>query len=180
MPNSNVELLTKVAKRLGPLLREVVFVDGCTTALLITDEAAAEVRPTFDVDVIAEITTYAGYTAFSEQLRALGFREDSSKGAHLCRWLIDAIKLAVMLLEEKILGFTNRWYRAAMEAAHEIAWSEPLERDSLMLHTLRERSRKVERKKGQRYSGSASVEDCFTFGVIDSTRPILDLSDPAS
>jgi hypothetical protein len=32
---------------------------GCTTALLITDEAAAEVRPTFDVDVIAEITTYA-------------------------------------------------------------------------------------------------------------------------
>ncbi len=51
MPNSNVELLTKVAKRLGPLLREVVFVGGCTTALLITDEAAAEVRPTFDVDV---------------------------------------------------------------------------------------------------------------------------------
>ncbi len=49
MPNSNVELLTKVAKRLGPLLREVVFVGGCTTALLITDEAAAEVRPTFDV-----------------------------------------------------------------------------------------------------------------------------------
>ena len=31
-------------------------------------------------------------------------------------------------------------------------WSEPLERDSLMLHTLRERSRKVERKKGHRYS----------------------------
>ena len=31
-------------------------------------------------------------------------------------------------------------------------WSEPLERDSLMLHTLRERSRKVERRKGQRYS----------------------------
>jgi hypothetical protein len=57
---------------MGPLLREVVFVGGCTTALLITDEAAAEVRPTFDVDVIAEITTYAGYAAFSERLRALG------------------------------------------------------------------------------------------------------------
>ncbi len=121
MPNSNVELLTKVAKRLGPLLREVVFVGGCTTALLITDEAAAEVRPTFDVDVIAEITTYPGYAAFSERLRALGFREDSSKGAPLCRWLIDPIKLDVMPLEEKILGFTNRWYRAAMEAAQEIA-----------------------------------------------------------
>jgi hypothetical protein len=32
---------------MGPLLREVVFVGGCTTALLITDESAAEVRPTF-------------------------------------------------------------------------------------------------------------------------------------
>ena len=64
MPNSNVELLTKVAKRLGPLLREVVFVGGCTTALLITDEAAAEVRPTFDVDVIAEITTYPATLLF--------------------------------------------------------------------------------------------------------------------
>lgn len=120
MPNSNIELLTKVAMKLGPLLREVVFVGGCTTGLLITDEGAAEVRPTFDVDVIAEITTCAGYAAFSERLRALGFREDSSKAAPLCRWLIDAIKLDVMPLEEKILGFTNRWYRAAMEAAQEI------------------------------------------------------------
>jgi hypothetical protein len=30
-------------------------------------------------------------------------------------------------------------------------WSEPLERDSSMLHTLGERSRKVERRKGKRY-----------------------------
>jgi hypothetical protein len=70
----------------------------------------------------SEIATYTGYAAFSERLRALGFREDSSKGARLCCWLIDAIKLDVMPLEETILGFTNRWYRAAMEAAQEIAW----------------------------------------------------------
>jgi hypothetical protein len=95
---------------------------GFTTGLLITDESAAEVRPTIDVDVIAEITTYTGYAAFSERLRALGFREDSGKGAPLCCWLIDAIKLDVMALEEEILGFTNRWYRAAMEAAQEINW----------------------------------------------------------
>jgi hypothetical protein len=84
--------------------------------LLITDESAAEVRPTFDVDVIAEITTYTGYAAFSERLRALGFREDSSKGAPLCCWLIDAIKLDVMPLEEKssalpIAGTEPPWKR---------------------------------------------------------------------
>jgi len=41
----------------GPLLDEVVFDGGCTTELFIPDEAAAEVRPTFDVDVISEITS---------------------------------------------------------------------------------------------------------------------------
>jgi len=59
MPSSNLDLLKEVARRLGPLLNEVVFVGGCTTGLFITDEAVAEVRPTFDVDVIAEITSYA-------------------------------------------------------------------------------------------------------------------------
>jgi hypothetical protein len=119
MQNSNIELLKNVAKRLGPLLNEVVFVGGCTTGLFITDQAAAEVRPTFDVDVIAEITSYADYATFSERLRALGFREDTSKNAPLCRWLIDNMKLDVMPIEEKILGFTNRWYRAAMDGAQE-------------------------------------------------------------
>jgi hypothetical protein len=120
MQNSNIELLKNVAKRLGPLLNEVVFVGGCTTGLFITDQAAAEVRPTFDVDVIAEITSYADYATFSERLRALGFREDTSKNAPLCRWLIDNMILDVMPIEERILGFTNRWYQAAMDAAQEI------------------------------------------------------------
>ena len=120
MLNPNIELLKSVARRLGPLLHEVVFVGGCATGLLITDEAAAEVRPTFDVDVIAEITSYAGYEDFSVRLRSLDFREDISEGAPRCRWLIDGMKLDVMPLDEKILGFTNRWYRAALEEAIEI------------------------------------------------------------
>jgi len=120
MPNPNIELLKSVARRLGPLVHEVVFVGGCATGLLITDEAAAEVRPTFDVDVIAEITSYAGYEDFSVRLRSLDFREDISEGAPRCRWLIDGMKLDVMPLDEKILGFTNRWYRAALEEAIEI------------------------------------------------------------
>jgi len=120
MPNRNIELLRGVARRLGPLLPEVVFVGGCTTGLFITDEAAAEVRPTFDVDVIAEIASYPGYAEFSERLRRQGFREDTSEGAPLCRWLIDEMKLDVMPSDEKILGFSNRWYGAAIETAQEM------------------------------------------------------------
>ena len=47
------------AIRLGPLLPEIVFVGGCATNLLVTDPEAAPIRETYDVDVIAEIASYA-------------------------------------------------------------------------------------------------------------------------
>ena len=120
MANRNLELLTSVARLLRPLLNDLVFVGGCTTALLITDEAAAEVRPTYDVDSIARITSYAEYAAFSERLRRLGFAEDHSDGAPICRWTHGEIRLDVMPTDERILGFSNRWYISAMESAQEV------------------------------------------------------------
>jgi predicted nucleotidyltransferase len=117
MPDSNLEQLIAAARLLRPLLGELVFVGGSVTGLLITDEAAGDPRTTLDVDAIAEITSYAEYAAFGDRLRALGFAEDTSEGAPLCRWVHHETILDVMPLDEKILGFSNRWYRAAMEAA---------------------------------------------------------------
>lgn len=120
MQNPNLNLLLETAHRLRPLLDEVVFVGGCTTALLITDPGVEAVRPTYDVDVIVEITSYADYAVFSERLRALGFQEDSSEGAPLCRWQWEQTKLDVMPLDEKVLGFSNRWYRETMTKAEPV------------------------------------------------------------
>lgn len=112
-------LLETTAVKLKPLLSELVFVGGCATGLLITDPGADEIRKTFDVDVIAEIGSYIEYTAFSERLRSLEFTEDSSEGAPICRWQSDPIILDVMPLDEKVLGFSNRWYRGALNAAED-------------------------------------------------------------
>jgi hypothetical protein len=46
MANPNLKLLVDTAKPPKPILAELVFVGGCITALLITDKAAADVRPT--------------------------------------------------------------------------------------------------------------------------------------
>jgi len=107
-----------MAARLGPLLPEIVFVGGCATGLLITDPAASPVRATDDVDVIVQVASYAEYVRFSKRLRNLGFYEDSSEDAPICRWLIDHMKLDVMPTDETILGFSNRWYKPAIDAAH--------------------------------------------------------------
>ena len=77
MPDPNLELLEAVARLLEPMLDEVVFVGGCVTGLLITDPASAAPRPTTDVDVIAEVYSYAEYDALSARLRALGLTEDN-------------------------------------------------------------------------------------------------------
>jgi hypothetical protein len=122
MSKHNLALLGEAARLLSPLLGELVFVGGSTTALLITDKAAAEVRPTYDVDAIAEISSYAAYADFSERLRRCGFSEDVSEGAPICRWRLKKTILDVMPLDEKILGFSNRWYKPAMDSAvvHEL------------------------------------------------------------
>ncbi len=67
----NWAMLSIVAERLGPLLPKVVFLGGCATGLLITDEAAAPVRATRDVDLIVEIQSLADYHHLEESLHQL-------------------------------------------------------------------------------------------------------------
>jgi predicted nucleotidyltransferase len=86
-------------------------------ALLITDEAAAPIRGTTDVDVIAEIATYADYIAFSERLRRAHFTEDQE---FTCRWHHGALTLDMLALNKKVLGFTNIWYEPALRHAQSI------------------------------------------------------------
>lgn len=127
MPRSNLEQLVAAASTLRPLLGEVVFVGGAVTSVLVTDEGAGAPRPTLDVDAIAEISSYAQYAAFGERLRALGFSEDTTEGAPVCRWVRRGTILDLMPLDEKILGFSNRWYRAAMDTASTHRLSKGLE-----------------------------------------------------
>jgi predicted nucleotidyltransferase len=116
MNDRNLDQLIEVATALRPLLGELVFVGGCVTGLLITDEAAGDPRVTLDVDAIADITSYAEYAALGDRLRTLGFREDVSENSPLCRWVYRQTILDVMPLDERILGFSNRWYAAALES----------------------------------------------------------------
>jgi hypothetical protein len=80
----SIALLEVAAAHLGALVSEVVFVGGATIELWITDEAAPEVRPTVDVDVVVDVATRSQLARFEQRLRAIGFREDQSSGV-ICR-----------------------------------------------------------------------------------------------
>ncbi len=115
--SANLNMLERVARRLGPLKDDVVFVGGAVTELLVTDPGAPEPRPTGDIDAIIEVATRSGYYEFSVKLRAAGFSEDRSEGAPLCRWVVDGVKVDLMPPDEEILGFSNRWYSETMRNA---------------------------------------------------------------
>lgn len=124
MKNNEVNLmqLEAVASALGHLLPKVTFVGGGTTILLVDESAHFGVRKTDDVDAIVDIATLAEYHKFGKELRKLGFQEDID--GPVCRWVIDSdigkVKLDVMPTDEKILGFSNRWYEDAINNASKI------------------------------------------------------------
>ncbi|CDZ76634.1 hypothetical protein BN59_00908 [Legionella massiliensis] len=50
---SNLKMLEFVARKLGELNNEVVYLGGCTTALFINDPLSLDVRPTLTVVLMA-------------------------------------------------------------------------------------------------------------------------------
>ncbi len=113
--NPNLALLVAAAEKLKPLLGEIAFVGGCVTGLLLTDPAASPVRSTLDVDAIVAASSYADFTVLEGRLRELGFHQPHSEGTPICRWVSGDLILDLMPTDISVLGFTNRWYRPALE-----------------------------------------------------------------
>jgi hypothetical protein len=106
-------MLEFVARKLGPLNDEVVYIGGCSTALFITDPLLLDVRPTKDVDCIVDIISLSEYYKFSKKLEKQGFKQSINESV-ICRWYYDDVILDVMPTDEKILTFGNRWYKEAI------------------------------------------------------------------
>ncbi len=116
-----LDMLQRVAEALGPDLRKkMTFVGGCTTGLLVTDEFTREqIRHTDDVDLIMHVMSYTSYSALQQELQAHGFKIEvpDDDGAPICAMKLGDFRVDFMPDDENILGFTNRWYRKAMETS---------------------------------------------------------------
>jgi len=114
------EMLKQVALALDELRETVTFVGGCTTALLITDEYTVEqVRHTEDVDLIVSVIGYVEYNRLKAKLQSNGFKETSliEEDWPICAMKLGDLRVDIMPDDETILGFSNRWYKYAIESA---------------------------------------------------------------
>ena len=117
MVDPNLELLRAMALALGPLRERLVFIGGCATGLLLTNPAAAGVRPTDDVDAIIEVATLASYHALHPLLAERGFRQTMENNTPPFRWFWNRLQLDLVPVDAHVLGFANRWYRPGFSAA---------------------------------------------------------------
>ncbi|HRH91121.1 MAG TPA: nucleotidyl transferase AbiEii/AbiGii toxin family protein [Agitococcus sp.] len=113
-----IEMIDVVAQSLGDdLLEKVVFVGGCTTALLVDDVVTLQhIRSTEDVDMIVEVLSKSEYQDLCQKLRQRGFKE-SVEDDVICRWRLGSMIVDVMPTDQEILGFSNIWYPEAVEFA---------------------------------------------------------------
>lgn len=110
MPNINIEMLQTVAFGLGDLKNNMVFVGGAVAELYATNPELSDIRTTLDVDCVIEIQSKTAHAKLEDDLRILGFVNDTSKGAPICRWVYQDILVDVMPSDSNVLGFSNMWY----------------------------------------------------------------------
>ena len=114
MNNPNLAILELVARALGPVCDDVVFVGGCATGLLLTQARPDRIRITEDVDIVAQALTAHAYHAIESRVRAQGFSNDMRPDAPICRWVYKKVTLDLLPTVKDILGFANRWYPLAI------------------------------------------------------------------
>jgi len=170
--NPNAALLLAAVEKLLPLLGRITFVGGCATGLLITDPAAAPVRPTRDVDAIVEIASYPDFTQLEDRLRQLGFWQPHVKGDPLCRWANGEVILDIMPTDSRILGFGNRWYGPAFEHAAKVELSGHICRLITAPFFLATKLEAFRGRGKNDYRMSHDLEDIVT--VVDGRREIVD------
>jgi hypothetical protein len=85
----NIVRIRAVYRALEELGKKVVFVGGATVSLY-TDRQAEDIRPTDDIDILIELTSYKGYAAIEQKLRTKGFINDIESGI-ICRYKVQGI-----------------------------------------------------------------------------------------
>ncbi len=114
----NILMIQEVARALGDLRDQVVFIGGATTALYIDDKGAPTPTPSDDVDLVVEITSHQEYAKLEKVLRQKGFKDplpDPDVQHPICRKMYNDIQVDIMPTDESILGFSNRWYSDAIK-----------------------------------------------------------------
>lgn len=108
----------------------------------------------------------------SERLRALKLQEDHGEGAPTCRWRHGDLTIDVMPTDERILGFSNRWYQLAIASSQNVEVGGFAIRLITPVYFLATKLEAFRGRGNEDYSASHDLEDAIA--VIDGRPEIID------
>ncbi len=121
----------KIAKALGELNREVVFVGGAMVSLYIDDPSAEDIRPTKDIDLTFQIITVNQLEKLRQALTEKGFHEHVDSNV-ICRFAYEELLVDVMSTQTIGWAPSNRWFGPGFNEARTF----PLEDVDVQILTL--------------------------------------------
>lgn len=117
MPYVNLGTLATISWELDKLQVEYAFVGGAIVGFLLDNPSLVRLRPTGDVDAIANVVTWLEYADLEKRLRKLGFKNDASEGASLCRWIYEGNKVDVMPVKDHTGTMNDEWFEYAIKTS---------------------------------------------------------------
>jgi len=115
----NLKVVEKVALALEELNQEVIYVGGAIVSLYVTDEGAEQARPTKDIDISVQISTYAQMEELREKLATKKIYPAPTETV-IYRYTYDEILIDFIPWDKTPLGPTNSWLKPGFEKAYPI------------------------------------------------------------
>jgi len=119
----NLKVVEKVALALEELNSEVIYVGGAMVSLYVTDEGADLPRPTKDIDISVQISTYAEMDELREKLATKKIYPATTENV-IYRYTYEDILIDFIPFEATELGPTNSWLKPGFEKAYSIEIGE--------------------------------------------------------
>ena len=115
----NLNVVEKVAIALEELNNDVIYVGGAVISLYVTDKGVEQPRPTKDIDISVQISTYAQMDELREKL-ALKRIYPAPAEKILYRYSYEDILIDFIPFEEAPLRPTNSWLKPGFEKAYPV------------------------------------------------------------
>ena len=115
----NLKVVEKVALALGELNNEVMYVGGAVVSLYVTDQGAEQPRPTKDIDISVQISTYSQMDMLREKLATKKIYPASSETV-MYRYSYEDILIDFIPYEKTPLGPTNSWLKPGFKKAYPV------------------------------------------------------------
>lgn len=113
----NLKVVEKVALALDEINNDVIYVGGAVVSLYVTDEGAEQPRPTKDIDISVQISSYSEMDTLREQLAHKKMYPAMTETV-LYRYTYEDILIDFIPYGETPLGPTNSWLKPGFKKAY--------------------------------------------------------------